>query len=297
MAAAPEISREEVAACARAARRAVALVERDAPEPCRTWRVPVRQLAHMLDMTIEVRANLDAPARWHHVRTGDLSRPRLFDDQQSCVDLILVRADVEGTARRFAIAHEIGHAVLHRRCEARTLSARLQEEFAHAFAHELLIPRVHRQEIRSQFRAASNPAALLALAGSLGVSARTLLLRADAENWLTGIDRAWLDVRFTVNRHTGRDRRARVHRVVVDRHRWLIPSNRSIAGLLGDDGWLSQSGRHLGIEGRMDVSRWVHGERPRFVHHGVPVRVDAFRMSRPSARPGMEILACTALGV
>jgi hypothetical protein len=258
----------------------------------------VSQLARELGIAVRTQHGLDAPARWHNVRPVPSATPRLWNDGPSTLDVIYVRAGLRDSARRFAIAHEIGHVVLHRRTGGRStrLGVAFQERFANTFAAELLVPRTLRAEIREQFRSADEPALLLRVADRLGVSPRTLLRRAHLDEWLTDLDRAWLDIRVRPNFYTGRDRRARVFDAVLDRHRWFLPRNRSVAGLLGSDDWLSAGGRRLTMAGHIDISRWVDSDPPRSVHDDVPARVNALRLRRPASSPAMEILACLEMG-
>ena len=271
-------------------------LERDAPELCRRRRVAIVRIAERLEIAVHTQADLDAPARWHQVRQMSSRAPRLWEERSTVADIVYVRAGLRDSARRFAIAHEIGHVLLHRRSRGRAISVAHQERFANTFAAELLIPRVRRAEVRELFRAANDPALLLSISDALGVSPRTLLRRAHVDDWLEGLDRIWLDIRVRPNHYTGRDRRARVFDAVLDRRNWFLPRNRSITGLLGRDDWLATTGRRMAMSGHIDISRWVHEDLPRSVHDDVPANVTALRLRRPASSPAMEVLACVELG-
>jgi hypothetical protein len=280
------------------ARSATRAVEEALPDRCRQRRVDVVGLAHDLEIVVRSREVLSARAQWYRLRTAEPEVPTLWDEPPREIDVIEVRCDLRDSTRRFAIAHEIAHVILHRRAgkQAHRVSLAWEERFANAFAAELLIPRSHRAEIVAEFRSAEEPLALLRLADSLGVSPRTLLRFAATDGWLVGIDRVWLDVRSLLNRHTKRDKRLRVFDAVLDRQKWFIPRNRSVAGVLGSDDWLVSAGRRTRrTEARVDISRRAQNPPHRFVHCSVPARLVGLRLGRPSIANGMEFLACAEL--
>ena len=274
-------------------------VEEASPMLCRRWRVDVTRLASDLDIVIRSRDDLRARARWHRVTGRPSVEPRLWGDEEATyVDIIEVQSSLPEATRRFAIAHEIGHVVLYRRLGARAneLPTTQQERFANSFAAELLVPRAHRTQIMEDFRAAADPVALLRIASSLAVSPRTLLRFAATHDWLRALDRVWLDVRSLPNRHTNRDQRLRVFDAVLDRERWFVPGNRSVAGILGSDEWLAHAGgRTRRFQAHMDISRRTTEPPSRFVHHSVPVQLSALRLRQTSASHGMQFLACADL--
>lgn len=261
-------------------------------------------VAGALGIEVQYRADLPAPARWHRVRAQAARQPALWEDASisSQRDLILLRSDLPETARRFALAHEIGHAVLQRNREALPkfdrclpLDSALEERYANAFAGELLLPTHRIYEIRAQFRSATNPLELLRLASLLGVSPQMLLVRAERDRWMSGLDGAWLDIRVAPNQATGLDRRARIHRVALDTRRWLLPANRSIAGALGDDTWLTGLDKNRDFRGEIDISYRTRDSRPRWVHVHVPAHVTARRLRARQRLPAIDFLAYVAI--
>lgn len=269
------------------------------PEHFADWRVAVAEIARALEIEVERRTDLRVPARWCRMRTPRRAQPTLWDvgETEAEHDLVLLRADLPEGPSRFALAHEIGHAVLHR---DRAMSARIQgdaeERYASAFAAELLLPSTRAPEVRKMTRNATDPIHLLHIASSMAISPQTVLLRADRDQWLAGIDRVWLDIRVVPNRQTGRDRRPRVHRAILDRRRWLLPSNRSIAGAFGDDAWMTGlQGRRV-LKGTIDISCRVDGGRARWVHRDVPACAIVRRLRQHSLVPGIDYLGCVQLG-
>lgn len=278
--------------------RAALETHRRMPQHCGDGRVAINELARDLDVTIKVEPGLQAPARWHRLASKQPPQSRLWDDPlPGPSDIVLVRPELGTAARRFAIAHELAHILLHRGDvrPAAPLALNQEELFANAFAAELLVPLHLRHQAREAFRLEEAPTGLTALANSVGVSLRILLRLAARERWMAGIDRVWLDVRVRPNRFTGLDERPRIFDAVLDRHRWFLPGNRSVRGALGDDRWLATGGRRARMNGRMDISRWVPGDPPRSVHEQVPVSVESLWLQRPGAHAGVEILARVAM--
>lgn len=280
-------------AFARTATLAAVQLQKEAPDHCQRRRVAVSRLATELGIEVHTRHGLDVPARWHRSRTQPLIAPQLWDERPASRDIIYVRPGLRDSARRFAIAHEIGHVVLNRTLGGcgTDLPIPDQEHFANIFAAELLLPMDSLDEIRDQFRQSSDPAALLRVADSLGVSPQVLLRRAHTDNWLSGLSRIWVDIRSVPNRHTGRDRRPRIYKVVVDRASWFLPCNRSVTGAFGGDEWLSRAGRSLRTTGSLQISQRATSDGPRFHRSTVQVEVEALRLRRPGLTPGMEVLA------
>jgi hypothetical protein len=249
-------------------------------------------LAEDLDVQVSVNADLGSGGRWRrHLEEAPLE-PRLWGDEgRATREVVELRRDMTGLARRFALAHELGHAILDRYPEKQTadLPVNEQERFASAFAAELLLAGLE-ESARERFRETQDALDLLDLANSVGVPPRILLLRAARDNWLAGLDVLWLDIQTIPNLETGRDRRPRIFRTVCDRDRWFLPRNRSVHGALGGDAWLSSTRRVISASLNLDISRRC-GAPPKFVHKVVPVQVDAFRMRLAPEGPGPEVLA------
>jgi uncharacterized protein DUF955 len=288
------------------ARSAARRLAAQAPEHCGGWRVGVKGLADMLDIEVRHRRDLRAPARWHRVRARPTRQPTLWDEPYAPTaehDLILLRSDLPEAARRFALAHEIGHAVLQRERDVHhCLDARLEsssglvECYANAFAAELLLPTKHVAVVRARLRKASDPVELLQVASSLGVSPQTLLYRAQEERWMAGLGRIWLDIRVLPNRFTGCERRPRIHRAVLDKSRWFLPSNRSMVGALGDDSWLSGVDPRRSFTGLLEISEHAQdSDRRRWINKKMPVEVSARRLRYTSNVAGIDFLACVQM--
>lgn len=250
-------------------------------------------------MLIEAHSGMSGRAHWQRRRLPDREQKQcLWPQEPREVDVINVRADLRDSTKRFAIAHEIGHVIMHRhlRSLAEQLNGVEHERFANAFAAELLLARSTRETLIERFRGTADPVDLLRLSDSMGVSPQTVLRFARRENWLEGVDRVWLDIRALRNRHTGRDLCLRVYDAVLDRARWFLPRNRSVTGALGSDIWLTNADIRISrIEASIDISRRREGQTPKFVHKLVPARLAALRLGRTAAPYGMEYLASAEL--
>ncbi len=281
-----------------AARAIVRHVEAHAPAAT-DLRVPVMELARRLGIVIHRRSELGATARWHRrLLCENRAAPRLWDSGPTIVDIVELRRGLRYSAQRFAIAHEIGHILLHRHHPE--LAARLplesEELFAHTFAAELLVPRRARHELANRVRRMEQPSELLRLADALGVSPSVVLRFAREEAWLAETDRVWLDIRHIPNRYTHRERRLRIHDAVFDRRRWYVPTNRSVAGVFGSDIWLAALGRKARtMTCSMAISRRNSVARPRYVSCQTPVTVTAVGLQRLGPDRGMELLAVATI--
>jgi len=282
-----------------AARNAAGALGAEFPERCARWRVEISGVAEDLGVIIQTRPGMSGRAHWQRYRLPVCEQKQcLWLQEPREVDVIDVRADLRDSTRRFAIAHEIGHVIMHRRLRslAEQLDAIEHERFANVFAAELLLARSTRETLIERFRDTADPVGLLRLSDSLGVSPQTVLRFARRENWLEGVDRVWLDIRALRNRHTGRDLCLRVYDAVLDRARWFLPRNRSVTGALGSDVWLTNADIRISrVEGLIDISRRREGHTPKFVHKMVPAHLAALRLGRTAAPHGMEYLASAEL--
>jgi IrrE N-terminal-like domain len=300
-----ERDREAALEVMRAARRAARRAEGELRITGESRRVPIMDLARRLGAVVESRPDLGAPARWHRrlLRERELAL-RLWEEEPldaraiRAVDVVELRAGLRDSARRFALAHEIGHILLVREHPelAQNLEIELLERFANVFAAELLVPLSRRRELAAQVRAIETPAGLLRLADTVGVSPQLLLRFARSEQWLRGTDRIWLDVRHVPNRFTERDRRLRVCDAAFDRGRWFLPTNRSVAGLLGSDRWLALAdSRVIFTTVEIAVSRRIYDGRRRYAPCVVPARLAAMRLRHVGPDRGMELLAAATV--
>lgn len=282
-----------------AARKVAVELEHEHPEHCACWRVQVGALAESLGVVVRTNNAMRSRAHWQRRRVDPAGQdPTLWAKESRHVDEIDVRGDLRESTRRFALAHEIGHVVMYRRMGtiAHRLSGERHERFANAFAAELLLSRSHREELTERFRQAADPVALLRLADSVGVSPQTLLRFARRENWLSGLDKGWVDIRVLANRHTGRDTRPRIYDAVFDRERWFLPANRSVTGAFGSDEWLIAADVEVARrEGILMLSSRREHALPRFVRALVQVRVAVVRMYRTRGPHGMQFLAHVGL--
>ncbi len=273
------------------ARREVRRIVRHFPQRLDPSGADLTGLAEDLSIAVSRRRELSAGARWRRFREQPPVEPRLWGEEQAIQEVVELRPDMQGQARRYALAHELGHAVLDRRFDGRSteLPTDQQERFAKAFAGELLLSGTG-GELREGFRAAQDAPALLRLARSVGAPPGVVLIRADRENWLADSDVLWLDIRTIANLKSGRDRRPRIYHCVRDRKRWFLPRNRSIRGILGDDSWLASTQATLAVTGELDISR-SRGRPSKLVHESVPAELTALRLRSATKGFGPEVLA------
>jgi len=261
--------------------------------------VQVAGLAVDLRVEVETRTGMRGRARWQRVRIRDpLRDATLWATAPVQRDVIHLRDGLRASTRRFALAHELGHVIMHRYHQplAGALSVAGHERFANVFAAELLVSRSHREELIGRFRGTLDPVGLLQLADSLGISPQTLLRFARRENWLEGLDHGWVDIRVLANRYTGADCRPRVYDATFDRSRWFLPRNRSVTGAFGTDSWLANADLEVTeSEQTVKISRCREHVVPRFVQALVRARLLAVRLYRTSAPYGMEYLASAEL--
>jgi hypothetical protein len=271
------------------------MLGQERPDRCERWRVEVSGLAEDLGVKIDTRRGMTGRARWQRVRRVDpLREASLWSEGPREIDVIQLRPELRESTRRFALAHELGHVIMHRRHRrlASLLSPSEHEQFANAFANELLLPRSHRAELIKRFCGVTEPVEMLRLSDSLGVSPQTLLRSARRENWLEGLDHGWIDIRVLPNRHTGKDRRPRVYYSTFDRSRWFLPSNRSVAGAFGGDEWLVSAELEVAhAERTLRISSCREHVVPRFVQTLLRTHLAALRLYRTRAPYGMEFLA------
>jgi hypothetical protein len=278
----------------RAARR----ILREFPHRIESSGVELEGLAQELEVKVVPQRELPTLGRWHRFRRPPGPELRLWSEEAPEADVVHLKTDIDNTPRRrFVLAHEIGHAVLHRQLDGRSMELPIseQEQFANAFAAELLLPSSMAGRLREPFQQLTDVLELLRLAGSVRVPARVLLIRAKRENWLEGVDVLWVDIRTVPNRFTGRERRLRVFDSVCDKSRWFLPSNKSVKGTFGDDTWLVGMGPKARAGGRIKISR-RSGSPPKFVNTSVPAETVAFRLRSPKSDFGPEVLARVCLG-
>lgn len=277
----------------RAARR----ILREFPHRVDSSGVEVEGLAQELEVRVVSRRELPTLGRWHRFRRQGESELQLWSEEDREADVVHLKTDIDNTPRRrFVLAHEIGHAILHRELDGRSMELPVpdQEQFANAFAAELLLPASVAGGLREPFQELTDVFGLLRLAGSVGIPPRVLLIRAKRENWLEGLDVLWVDIRTIPNKYTGRERRPRVYDSVCDKSRWFLPSNKSVSGTFGDDTWLVGLGPEAGVSGRIRIAR-RRGSPPKFVDQSMPAEIVAFRLRTPKSEFGPEVLARVSL--
>jgi len=199
-------------------------------------------------------------------------------------ETIALQADIEGNVRRFAIAHEIGHAVLIRKQpqarEQWTVDRR--EFFANVFAAELLTTPVGRNHITATFPFLADPADLLRLASDVGLSLHALLRVAAAQaSRIGGLDKIWLRVKHVENAITHSERRLRIVSAHYDSNRFFVPTNQSLVHFAGDDSWLSSLPLGACVQHHAKIAikfKQSTPAVPKFVSKNVPAVLSAMRL-------------------
>jgi hypothetical protein len=228
-------------------------------------------LAHALGFKIETRAGLRQRAQLEIVGGG--AEPD---------ETIAVKADLERSVRRFAIAHEIGHAVLLRKQPqaGQQWSIGRREFFANVFAAELLTTSAGRTHIIATFPSLTDPTDLLRLASDVGLSPHALL-RVASEHNSRMLDKIWLRVKHLKNAFTQAEPRLRIVSAHYDSTRFFVATNQSVARFAGDDHWLSFLPLGTCVRHRAEIAlkfKQPAQARPQFVSKSVPAQLSAIRL-------------------
>lgn len=193
--------------------------------------VPVSDLAEVLGLKVERRPELRQRARLE-----------LVEHSGAGPSTILVQANLDQNVSRFAVAHEIGHAVLLWKHPdiAREWEVGRREAFANVFATELLASPEVRTEMARTFRSLSDPLGLLRLASQIGLSPHAILRLAMFErSWIAGLNKIWLRVKYRENVFTHEDPKLRIVSAHYDPDRFFVATNQSLFRFAGDENWLT----------------------------------------------------------
>jgi hypothetical protein len=229
------------------------------------------RLAHALGFKVEERAGLRQRAQLEILAGG--AQPD---------ETIAVKADLEQSVRRFAIAHEIGHAVLLRKQPqaSKQWSTEQREFFATTFAAELLTTPTGRSHIRATFPLLADPADLLRLASDVGLSPHALF-RVVAEHKSRMIEKIWLRVKHLKNAFTHSEPRLRIVSAHYDSSRFFVATNQSLVRFAGDDGWLASLPPGACVQHRAEIAlkfKQPAPATPQFVSKSVPAKLSAMRL-------------------
>lgn len=240
--------------------------------------VPISDLALALGLRVEKRPELHQRARLE-----------LLEGPEGGTATIAVRASLERNVSRFAIAHEIGHALLLKKHPqaAREWVTSQREAFADVFAAEVLLPPKVRADAAVTFRTLADPLALLRFSSHLGLSLHALLELATRERaWFEGLDKIWLRVKYTENAFTRREPKLRIVSAHYDRSRLFIATNQSLARFAGDETWLSCLPPGHVSQQSTTVRVWLRRAAPavpRFCTKALHAELSAVRL-QPSAK-------------
>ncbi len=265
------------------ARRLANEVQKTFPVLFRDVPVQATKVARALGIAIELRADLNGRA---HIQILEEEKQHHFK--------IFIKPNLSAPVGRFAVAHEIGHAVLVRHNPDILLSwdkAR-QESFANMFAAELLVPLTLREQCSDSFRRTESIDGLFELAKKLGLSISATLHVADEEHaWTRGCNNIWLSVRRSQNSFTLRDEKLRIVTAIYDREKYYVPRNKSIKSMTGEDGWLSnlRVSQSASRDYKLTISTITGIPRPKYSQVLYDARIHARRLSALDHRDGALI--------
>jgi hypothetical protein len=255
--------------------------------------VPVVDLAQALGLRVQRRAELRQRARLE-----------FFADKNAEPATIAVQVGLENNVSRFAVAHEIGHAVLLKKYPdaAKEWDIDRREEFANTFATELLASPEIRREMATTFRNLSDPVSLLRLASRMGFSLHGLLTLASRErSWVGALDKIWLRVKYVENASTHRDPKLRIVTAHYDPERFFVARNQSLARFAGgDDMWLScmRLGSVVHHNTKVAISlRRPAPARPKFVSKELPAKLSALRLQPSELDAGAYLIVLVELDI
>jgi len=187
-----------------------------------------------------------------------LSRQVLLRNSQKRSE-ILIGKNINPLRGRFAVAHEIGHWYLLKAepVLARTWERSKREQYANAFARQLLIPLDRRKKIFETFCGSSDVDRLLAVSQMLGIHPKTFLAFAqDEPHWMDGSKNIWLQVKNSSNKFTELEPRPRVIAAFYDRGRFFLPTNQSICSVFGTDRFLGDL--DVGVSSSIPTPSRIH---------------------------------------
>jgi hypothetical protein len=189
--------------------------------------------------TDRVAERLGITIRWSEASRGRAQIERFTLHSYAQFRIQLSR-DIPLSVRRFAIAHEIGHALLLSAHPglATSLTTRDRELFADTFAAALVLPPSAKPMLSLRYRSIDTPIELLRFVGELGLTPAAFFRIATRDPlWTAGSALIWVRVKNAVNRHTGRDQKLRIVAAIYDTERFFVPLNIGLRRLF-DDEWL-----------------------------------------------------------
>jgi hypothetical protein len=255
------------------ARREAREIQRTHPSIFRQMPVPVSDLADALGFVVEKRPELQQRARLEILRDGETAKAT-----------IALKEGLDRNVGRFAVAHEIGHAVLLRKYPdtAREWDIERKEVFASIFAAEILASPEARAQMANSFRSLADPLTLLKFASQMGLSARALLTIAGREeSWIKGLNKIWMRIKYVENAFTHADPRLRIVSAYYDRSRFYVATNQSVLRFAGSDEWLGSLpvGTIAEHNGLISIKfQQTPPAHPRFLARRVPARLSAVRL-------------------
>lgn len=172
---------------------------------------------------------------------------------------ILVNNKVGPAAGRFAIAHEVGHAILLQRHpkSAASWSTAATEMFADSFASWLLVGTDDDAGLRLQFQSLCHPSDFLTHAQHMGLSPSALMQTARLRHWAGGAMHCWLVAHVAPRPRTNVEPRLRVTTTCLDFHRAYLPSGRSLESTFGTIDWLRLLPVGEEVEANVNLEVWV----------------------------------------
>ena len=239
-------------------------------------RLPVRptRVAKALGFRVVRRTNFHQRAQLELFKT---------EDNKTSVTIVL-EEHLDPQVGRFAVAHEIGHALLIQSNPKvlRDWTVTRRERFANLFASEVLVPHSSRHEIEADFRETKSARDILKLAARIGLSVHALFTLADRHpQWWIGLNKILLRIKYVPNARTGFGTTFRIVSAHYDRGNFFVPLNQSMKSFCGNDDWLRCA--QIGVEAHRSATillkrRRPFSETPRFVGTSEAARLSAVRL-------------------
>lgn len=272
------------------AKREARALQREHERIFRNTPVPVSDLASVLGLAIE-----------HRTELTERARLEVFDNRGIRETTIAVRDGLDRNVSRFAVAHEIGHAILLRKYPeaAREWDLNRREVFASSFAAEILATPEIRANMAAGFRSLENPMGLLRLASEIGLSPRALLTVADREpSWIGGLNKIWLRVKYVENAFTHTDAKLRIVSAHYDKRLFYVATNQSLVRFVGSDRWVASLPVGTLVEYDTPVPIKLRRQTeglPKFLTKQVPARISAVRLHPSAAEPAAYLIVLVEL--
>lgn len=269
----------EINSVAALARDAAFAIQEQYRHICENMPVRATKIARMLGYKIKKTSAIPRARLEYSLNKADGG---LFGEPTITISL---NTGMQSEIGRFAVAHEIGHAVLLSRYPAEAANWRvgLRELFADEFASELLVPRIARGALCEQFINLATPSELSQFASKVGVSLHSILTFSSKHGpWFKDNNTIWLRVKHIENKYTNKDPKLRIVSAHFDRNRFYVASNQGFSRFCTTNGWLG--GLELGEQVNIDnaeitIKRISTNDSVKYKTQNIVATLHAMRLS------------------